>query len=296
MSEKKKSNLGRGLSALLGGDTQPSSSAAPSLRADSLPADATPVRLLHPGRYQPRRDMTPEGLEALADSIAEKGVLQPILVRPHPEHDGHFEIIAGERRWRAAQKAQLHEVPIIVRDLSDADALEIGLIENLQREDLTPIEEAEGLKRLMEEFGHTQDKLAKQVSKSRSHIANTLRLLNLPKGVQKLLDEGSLSAGHARTLVGHDNAEQLAREIVAKGLSVRQAEALTKSPGAKKPRVGSGGTVKDADTMAVERDLAAALGLNVEIKNRDGKGSLTVHYSSLDQLDDVLRRLSHAPN
>lgn len=299
MSEKKRSNLGRGLSALLGGDSPIATAQAPAGMTEQPPSDATPTRLLHPGKYQPRREMETEALEALADSIAEKGILQPILVRPHPEKGGHFEIIAGERRWRAAQLAKLHEVPVIVRDLSDADALEIGLIENLQREDLTPIEEAEGLKRLMDEFGYTQEKLAKQVSRSRSQIANTLRLLNLPASVQKMLDDGSLTAGHARALVGHADAESLAREIVAKGLSVRQAEALAKKSdsagqGSSKSK-GSGGA-KDADTLAVERDLAAALGLSVDIKDRGGKGSLTVHYSSLDQLDDVLRRLSHAPN
>jgi len=300
MSEKKRSNLGRGLSALLGGDTPQSTGAATAAQADLPPSDAMPTRLLHPGRYQPRREMSKDALEALANSIAEKGILQPILVRPHPEKGGHFEIIAGERRWRAAQLAQLHEVPVIVRDLTDSDALEIGLIENLQREDLTPIEEALGLKRLMDEFGHTQEVLAKQVSKSRSHIANTLRLLNLPKVVQKLLDQGELSAGHARALIGHERAEALALEITTKGLSVRQAEAL-----AKKDSTGGGGsksggsgksTHKDADTAAVERDLKAALGLDVEIRNKDGKGSITVHYSNLDQLDDVLRRLSHAPH
>ncbi|MEQ8667294.1 MAG: ParB/RepB/Spo0J family partition protein [Rhodospirillales bacterium] len=292
MNDKKRSNLGRGLSALLGGDNDaPYAAPAPASRPGPG-RDAVATTALHPGRYQPRRGMDADALTALAQSIAEKGILQPILVRPHPDKPDDYEIIAGERRWRAAQQAKLHEVPVIVRDLSDADALEIGLIENLQREDLTPIEEAEGLRRLMEEFGHTQEVLAKHIGKSRSHIANTLRLLTLPASVQKLLGDGTLSAGHARALVGHDAAEQLARQIAAQGLSVRQAEALAHKPG--------GGTsakrsppAKDADTAALERDLKATLGLAVDIRNKGGSGTLTVHYKTLDQLDDVLRRLSH---
>lgn len=294
MNDKKRSNLGRGLSALLGGDNEVPSEAASSGAGHHGSADTATTITLHPGRYQPRREMDPDALSALAQSIAEKGVLQPILVRPHPDKQGHYEIIAGERRWRAAQQAKLHEVPVIVREFSDSDALEIGLIENLQREDLTPIEEAEGLKRLMEEFGHTQDALAKHIGKSRSHIANTLRLLTLPATVQKLLGDGTLSAGHARALVGHDAAEALAREIAAKGLNVRQAEALARKPGGGSTRKKTP-SAKDADTAALERDLKAALGLDVDIRNRDGRGTLTVHYKTLDQLDDVLRRLSHEP-
>lgn len=293
MNEKKRSNLGRGLSSLLGGDGSSSTQSAVPGGSGAESGAQVRLTLLHPGRYQPRRDMDADGLSALAQSISEKGILQPILVRPHPEKQGHFEIIAGERRWRAAQQAQLHDAPVIVRDLSDADALEIGLIENLQREDLTPVEEAQGLKRLLDEFGYTQEKLAQHIGRSRSHIANTLRLLQLPADVLRLLDDGSLSAGHARTLIGHARAEALAREIVTRGLSVRQAEAMAK----KSDRGGSPSerSVKDADTAALERDLASALGLKVEIKNRGTAGSLTVHYRSLDQLDDVLRRLSHAP-
>ena len=294
MNDKKRSNLGRGLSALLGSDTTaPASASAPSSKPDSG-SDQVATIILHPGRYQPRREMDQDALAALSRSIAEKGVLQPILVRPHPEKQGHYEIIAGERRWRAAQQAKLHEVPVIVRDLSDQDALEIGLIENLQREDLTPIEEAQGLKRLMDEFGHTQEVLAQHIGKSRSHIANTLRLLTLPTAVQKMLGDGTLSAGHARALVGHEAAEALAREIAAKGLSVRQAETLARKPGGGSAAKKSP-PAKDADTAALERDLRATLGLAVDINNRNGAGTLIVHYKTLDQLDNVLKRLSHEP-
>ncbi len=295
MSTKKRSNLGRGLSALLGGD-EANPGMVTAKPGGGSAQQTVPIQILHAGRYQPRRTMDAEAIDALAQSIGEKGVLQPILVRPHPDKQDHYEIIAGERRWRAAQKAGVHDMPAIVRDLTDAEALEIGLIENLQREDLTPIEEAEGFRRLMEEFGHTQEKLAEHIGKSRSAVANALRLLSLPGPVQALVDEGTLSAGHVRPLIGRDDAEGLALRIANDGLSVRQAEALAKSSG------GGGGKgrkrqppTKDADTAALERDLASVLGLGVEIKTAGTGGSLTLRYTTLDQLDEVLRRLSHGP-
>lgn len=294
MNTKKRSNLGRGLSALLGGD-EPGAAAPGAVATAAAGQQGLPLQVMHPGRYQPRRHMDAEAIDALAQSIAEKGVLQPILVRPHPEKQNHYEIIAGERRWRAAQKAMLHEVPVIVRELNDAEALEIGLIENLQREDLTPIEEAEGFRRLMDEFGHTQEKLAEHLGKSRSAVANALRLLSLPKPVQGMLDEGTLSAGHVRPLIGRDDAEGLAFRIASEGLSVRQAEALAKSDsgGGKKPRKAP---EKDADTKALERDLGSVLGLDVEIKTAGAGGALILRYKTLDQLDELLRRLSHGHN
>lgn len=297
MNEKRKSNLGRGLSALLGDDT-PAPAQMPVAGGSTQTAS---ILDLHPGRYQPRRRMDDEGLESLARSIREKGILQPILVRPHPEKAGHFEIIAGERRWRAAGRAGRHHVPIIVRELGDADALEIGLVENLQREDLTPVEEAEGLKRLMEEFGHTQEALSEHIGRSRSHIANTLRLLALPDAVRDMLHRGNLSAGHARALIGHPEAEHLAREITDRGLNVRQAEALAhkKSSASARPATGNDPDHDEAtrrvNILAVERSLSATLGLRVELHNRGTGGHLTAYYRNLDQLDDLLKRLSHAP-
>jgi len=292
MNTKKRSNLGRGLSALLGGD-EPAAAVPGGAVASEAGHHGLPLQVLHPGRYQPRRHMDAEAIDALAQSVAEKGVLQPILVRPHPEKQGQYEIIAGERRWRAAQKAMLHEVPVIVRDLTDAEALEIGLIENLQREDLTPIEEAEGFRRLMDEFGHTQEKLAEHLGKSRSAVANALRLLSLPKPVQGMVDEGTLSAGHVRPLIGRDDAEGLAFRIASEGLSVRQAEDLAKSESAGGTKKKRKAPEKDADTKALERDLGSMLGLDVEIKTSGSGGALVLRYKTLDQLDDLLRRLSH---
>jgi ParB family chromosome partitioning protein len=250
---------------------------------------------LHPGRYQPRGRFAPDELQALAQSVKENGILQPILVRPHDRLAGHFEIVAGERRWRAAQLAQLHEVPIILRSLDDRSTLEIALIENVQREDLTPLEEAEGYARLMSEFDYTQETLAERIGKSRSAIANLLRLRALPEAVRSLISEGKLSVGHARALIGAGDPVALANEIVAKDLNVRQAEALAKK---QKPETGkkkgaaSISAEKDADTRALERDLSLKLGLKVEVQF-DGKGGrLVLHYSSLDQLDGVIEKLN----
>jgi ParB family chromosome partitioning protein len=282
----KKPHLGRGLSALLGGEETP---------ADLGPQRSMAIDLLHPGRYQPRGRFAPEDLQALAQSVKENGILQPILVRPHDKLAGHFEIVAGERRWRAAQLAQLHEVPIIVRGLDDRSTLEIALIENVQREDLTPLEEAEGYARLMAEFDYTQETLAERIGKSRSAIANLLRLRGLPEAVRNMMNDGKLSVGHARALIGAADPLALANEIVAKDLNVRQAELLAKKQKpepAKKKGAASPAGEKDADTRALERDLSLKLGLKVEVQF-DGKGGrLVLHYSSLDQLDGVIEKLN----
>jgi ParB family chromosome partitioning protein len=286
-SDAKRRGLGRGLSALLGED---GGAEFDSSQPEGSPR-AVPIEHLRPSRFQPRRQIREEDLRELAQSIAEKGVLQPILARRDPELPNGFEIIAGERRWRAAQLAQLHELPVIVREYTDREALEIALIENLQRQDLSPLDEAEGYRRLLDEYAHTQEDLAKAVGKSRSHVANTMRLLALPAPVKQLIGDGLLSAGHARALLATDDPEGLARRVVDRGLNVRQTEQLVNSM-----RSGGGTrthpTVKDADTLALERDLGNALGLTVEIRFRGSKGSLILHYSSLDQLDDILHRLS----
>lgn len=282
----KKPHLGRGLSALLGNE-EPT--------ADLGPQRSMAIDLLHPGRYQPRGRFAPEELQALAQSVKENGILQPILVRPHQKLGGHFEIVAGERRWRAAQLAQLHEVPIILRSLDDRSTLEIALIENVQREDLTPLEEAEGYARLMSEFSYTQETLAERIGKSRPAIANLLRLRALPEAVRNLISEGKLSVGHARALITAADPIALANEIVAKDLNVRQAEALAKKQKpetAKKKGTATAGSEKDADTRALERDLSLKLGLKVEVQF-DGKGGrLVLHYASLDQLDGVIEKLN----
>ena len=276
----KKPHLGRGLSALLGGEETP---------ADIGAQRSIAIDLLHPGRYQPRGRFAPEELQALAQSVKENGILQPILVRPHAKLGGHFEIVAGERRWRAAQLAKLHEVPIILRELNDREALQLAIVENVQRENLSPLEEARGYRRLMDEFGNTQEDLSQHVGKSRSHIANTLRLLDLPAAVQTLLDDGKLTAGHARALIGTPDPAALANLVVNRGLNVRQTEKLAKfgrSTPAPRARVE-----KDADTRALERDLTARLGLHVAISGQGESGHVTVQYKSLEQLDLIIARL-----
>jgi len=233
-------------------------------------------------------------IDDLIESVKEKGILQPILVRPWPEDPEMFEIIAGERRWRAAQAALLHDVPVIIRDLSDREALEVALIENLQRQDLSPLEEAEGYRRLMDDFSHTQEELAKTVGKSRSHVANTMRLLALPPRVKQLLDEGSLTAGHARALLTCGDPVGLAEQVVAKGLNVRQTEKLSQQgPEKTKSRKESSAPGKDADLLALERDLSNLLGLKVSIVLQGSGGEISVQYSTLEQLDNVLHRLSN---
>jgi len=283
-----KKKLGRGLSALLGDDVASDYSELDKIRTSK----EIPVEQLHPSPFQPRQDWDQEALQSLADSIAEKGVLQPILVRRDPADAGMFEIIAGERRWRAAQMAQLHEVPVIIKELTDADSLEIAIIENIQREDLSAIEEAEGYKRLSEEFSYTQDVLSKQLGKSRSHVTNLMRLLNLPLSVQQMIRDGDLSAGAARTLVTTDNPEELARKIVNEGLSVRAAEKLSKKKPSNRARSASQST-KDQDTLALEGDLSAAIGMKVSIDHKEDQGgSISIRYDHLDQLDDICRRLT----
>lgn len=284
MMAEKRRNLGRGLSALLGEDTSP---------AQAGGARQIAIEKLHPGRYQPRRTMGEAELQDLAQSIRELGVLQPILVREDPDRPGNYEIIAGERRWRAAQLAQLHEVPVLVKVLSNKETLEVALVENLQREDLSPLEEAVGLQRLMDEFGHTQEALAKAVGKSRSHVANMLRLLGLPDAVKAMVDKGDLSAGHARALLSAAAPEALARQVVDQGLSVRQTEQLVqRAAAAKSSGTRRGPKEKDADTRALETDLSDLLGLRVAIAAKGREGSVTLYYKSLDQLDGLLQRLS----
>ncbi len=288
---QKQRGLGRGLSALMADVT---TDEAPSTQVARRADLVVPVEKISPNPEQPRRRFTEEQLDDLAASIREKGVIQPLIVRPKPGAAGEYEIVAGERRWRASQMAQLHELPVIVRDYSDTEALEVAIIENIQRADLNAIEEAAGYRDLMNRFGHTQEKVSEALGKSRSHIANLLRLLNLPDEVQDFVRDGKLSAGHARTLVTADNPVELARQIIAKGLSVRAAEALAKAPkqaAAKPPRQKA---EKDADTRALEGDLSAALGMKVQIDHAAGgeSGTITVRYSSLDDLDTLCGKLS----
>ena len=283
-------NLGRGLAALFGDDA-----AAESAELDkSRPLRMVAIEFLRPGRFQPRRQFDPAQIQSLVDSVREKGILQPILVRRIPNEPNAYEIVAGERRWRAAQIAQLHEVPVTIRELEDREALEIALVENIQRENLNAMEEADGYRRLMEEFKHTQEDLARAVGKSRSHVANMMRLLALPLAVREMVVGGELSAGHARALIGVAQAERIAREVIKQGLNVRQTEKLIAAarPSTKpEPPPKPPEPPKDANTMALERDLSNLLGLKVSIGFRGGAGELTIHYKTLDQLDDVLRRL-----
>lgn len=280
--------MGRGLSALLGDDVAADYSELDKIRTSK----EVPVEQLHAGRFQPRTDWDVEALQNLADSIAEKGILQPILVRRDPDDNGMFEIIAGERRWRAAQMAQLHQVPVVIKELSDVDSLEIAIIENIQREDLSAIEEAEGFQRLANEFNYTQEKLAQKLGKSRSHITNLLRLLNLPSDVQDMVKSGDLSPGAARVLVTMDNPAKLARKIVDEGLSVRQVEKLSKKKPSNRASSPSRPT-KDQDTLALEGDLSAAIGMKVDINHSESHGGkITISYDHLDQLDDICRRLT----
>lgn len=298
MSEKR--GLGRGLSALLGEET-----AAPEREAAvaAPPAKGTrnvPIEQIYPGWFQPRRNFDETEMSALVESITAQGILQPLLVRPHPKFAGAFEILAGERRWRAAQRAQLHDVPVLVKEIGDREALEIALVENIQRSDLNAIEEAQGYKRLIDEFGHTQEALASALGKSRSHIANLLRLLMLPQEIKDLVAEGRLSMGHARALVGleYEKAIALAETIVRDDLSVRQTERAAKPPEAAQfvtPKSEGGGRKRDANIVALERELSEALGLKVELAFDGKRGALTIRYASLDQLDDVLNRLRAQP-
>ena len=283
MSERAtRRQLGRGLTALFG-------EAEGAATADPAPQRLIPIELIRPGTLQPRRRFAEAELEALAQSIREKGILQPLLVRPLASEEADFELVAGERRWRAAQRVGLHEVPVVIRRITDSEALEIALVENLQREDLSPLEEAEAYSRLMDEFGRTQASLAEAVGKSRSHVANTMRLLSLPAPVRRQLDEGELSAGHARALLAAADPTALATEVVRRGLNVRATERLVQRR-AEAPRAPQL-PIRDADTLALERDLSAMIGLRVTLEPKKRGGSLTLHYTSLDQLDRVLRLL-----
>ena len=291
----KRKSLGRGLSALLGNDLSEESPTA----VGQSDGRTLPVEYLQTGEFQPRRHFDPDALQALAQSVREKGVLEPILVRRLDDQQNRYEIIAGERRWRAAQTAGLHDVPVIVKELDDQEALEIALIENLQREDLTAIEEAEGYRRLMDQFARTQEDLAREIGKSRSHVANTMRLLALPEDVRDKVQDGQLSAGHARALLGAENPSGAAAAVMKKALNVRQTEAMIRrdrdSGQTSGPRHVADSD-KDPNTAALERDLGNLLGLKVEIDEQGESGTLTMHYRSLEQLDDVLQRITSGEN
>ncbi|RDE04596.1 ParB/RepB/Spo0J family partition protein [Sphingomonas aracearum] len=288
---KPRGGLGRGLNALLG-EVSREEPVAPG-EAPSSGVRMLPVGALAPHPDQPRRHFAEAALEELASSIASRGLIQPIVVRPHGKG---YQIVAGERRWRAAQRARLHEVPAIVRDFNDAETLEVALLENIQRQDLNAIEEAEAYQRLIAEFDHTQEALAKIVHKSRSHVANLLRLLELPATVQARVSDGTLTMGHARALVGADDAEALADQVVAKGLSVRDTERLVRSVKAEVTQRGSGGGSAggegSADIAALEHQLADLLGLPVKISFGAKGGAVSLSYSTLDQLDMICQRLS----
>jgi ParB family chromosome partitioning protein len=273
--------LGRGLSALIGEE----SPIAPPAEGGARAQRTLPVGWLTPNPLQPRKAFAPEELQELAHSIREKGVLQPILVRPRGAES--FEIVAGERRWRAAQLAKLHDVPVVVRELSDGESLELAIVENVQRADLNAMEEASAYQELIDRFDYTQEKLAREVGKSRSHIANTVRLLKLPATVQAFVRDGKLSAGHARTLIGHANPEARAKTIIRQALNVREAEQRSK-----KRKSEESAAPASADVKALEKSLSEMLGLRVEIAHKGpAGGELRIGYKTLEQLDDVIHRL-----
>jgi ParB family transcriptional regulator, chromosome partitioning protein len=308
MSMQPKRRLGRGLAALIGDDepevpvvVQPQVSSAavvqggvqaPVQQVSTSPGLRTvPIELIRANPNNPRKRFNEEELTQLADSIRSKGLLQPLVVRPLPQGQAGYELVAGERRWRASQIAQLHAVPVVVRELDDRESLEIALIENIQRADLNAVEEAMGYRQLMEQYSYTQQQLADGIGKSRSHITNTMRLLTLPQEIQTKILEGTLTAGHARTLVAVDAPHELAEQIIQLGLSVRQAEELARTSPGGSPR-GGVKSEKDADTRQIERELQASLGLGVEIAHKGDKGGkVTITYATLDQLDEVIKRL-----
>lgn len=295
MSESKlaKRGLGRGLSALMADlDLDGPVEAKPA--RDRL---MVPIEQITANPDQPRRHFEPAALQELADSLRQRGVLQPLIVRKHPKDDGLYQIVAGERRWRAAQMAQLHELPVIIRDLSDTEVLEVAIIENIQRADLNAIEEAASFQQLMDRFGHTQEKLAEALNKSRSHIANLLRLLTLPDQIQDYVKDGKLTAGHARALITADNPAALARRVIEGGLSVRETEDLVRrrteaTTTSEKSRTARNGD-KDADTRALEADLSAQLKMQVTIDHsKNGAGSISIAYKDLEQLDRLCQLLA----
>ncbi|MCP5037390.1 MAG: ParB/RepB/Spo0J family partition protein, partial [Rhodobacteraceae bacterium] len=283
---------GRGLSALMADVVaeEPQLDGSTARKTDQLIA----IDKIHPNPDQPRRTFNQSDLDELAASIREKGIIQPLILRSNPTETGAYEIVAGERRWRAAQIARLHQVPALIREYTDTETLEIAIIENIQRADLNAIEEAAGYRDLMDRFGHTQEKLGEALGKSRSHIANLLRLLNLPDSVQNLLREDKLTAGHARTLVTAKNPEGLAHQIVSRGLSVREAEKLVKREGTEKVSNPRKNPEKDADTRRLEDDLSATLEMKVAIDHKPNgqSGRVTVQYKDLDELDEICRRLT----
>lgn len=291
-----KSRLGRGLASLIGEGPQAIQPRVPSEGEQRMLS----VAQLRSGRFNPRKDFAEQDLAELAESIRTKGLVQPIIVRPHPEEAQAFEIVAGERRWRASQKAGVHMVPVIVRDLGDREVLELAIIENVQRADLNAIEEANGYRELIERFDYSQEQVSEIIGKSRSHVANTLRLLKLPEAVQVYVQEGKLTAGHARTLVGREDAEALAQRILEQNLNVREAEALAQSAVGPIGVAGSTGggrkaRDKDPDTKAFEKELADSLGLKVEVKRGSGEsGNLVIKYGNFDQLDYIRLRLTGA--
>lgn len=299
MAVEGRRGLGRGLQALLGeNEVSATLSPEPSRAVALAGVQEVPIELLRRNPDQPRKVFGEEDIEELAASIREKGVIQPLLVRPAPEGNHEYEIVAGERRWRAAQRAGLRVLPVVVRNLADGEVLELGIIENVQRVDLNPIEEALAYKALMERFGRTQDAVAEAVGKSRPHIANALRLLNLPEVVQGYVLQGQLSAGHARAIVTASDSLALARQVIDRNLSVRATEALARASAEAEGRKPKGGSApasprgKDADTLALESDLSEALGLHVQILDKDGAGEVRVSYATLEQLDELCRRLS----
>lgn len=288
---KKTRGLGRGLSALMSDVAAETASDAAPRRPDLL----VPIERIRPNPDQPRRTFAEDALQELASSLAEKGIIQPLIVRIAPDNAQMYEIVAGERRWRAAQIAKLHEIPVILRDYNDTEVLEVAIIENIQRADLNPIDEAAGYRQLMDRFGHTQEQLATALGKSRSHIANLMRLLGLPDEVQQYLVSGALSAGHARALIGHDRAVPLAREAIQRKLSVRDMENLArKGPAVKRRSVTGAPVPKDPDTVQIENELSATLKMKVTIDHKAGEegGKMTIGYKSLEQLDDLLRALA----
>ncbi|NSX53575.1 ParB/RepB/Spo0J family partition protein [Parasulfitobacter algicola] len=290
----KSRGLGRGLSALMADISQDETSdkTSGSKSFDQM----IPIENIAANPDQPRRSFDSDHLQELADSIGQRGIIQPLIVREEKTKPGYYQIIAGERRWRAAQMAKLHEVPVIVRNLTDIEVLEVAIIENIQRADLNALEEALGYRQLMDRFGHTQEKLAEAMGKSRSYIANLLRLLQLPEDVQELLRSGKLSAGHARALITSEDPSTLAKLVVDKQLSVRETEKLAKTVIKKLEKKAVTAPNKDADTRALEGDLSAQLGMRVSIDHKDGHetGSITIKYKSLEQLDDFCRKLSAA--
>ena len=286
----KPSRLGRGLASLIG-DMAPIEAPRGADNSNGGPR-RIPVELLVANRANPRRDFDDEQLSELTASIKEKGVMQPLLVRP--AGDGRsFEIIAGERRWRAAQRAGLHDLPVVVREVDDKEALELAIIENVQRVDLNPLEEAQGYEQLIEQFAYTQQDLAQVIGKSRSHVANTLRLLKLPREVRELVSSGQLTAGHARTLITAEDPAALAQQIIARGLSVREAEALSQRKPAPKSAAGDVPPPRDADIVALEKQLSDATGFSVQIHNKpkSESGHVEIRYRTLEQLDAILSRL-----